>query len=105
MAGSGRLSLREGMVACSYGGMFFRLTLFLVAYMTAAAAPPAQIRVATYNASLNRSSAGQLFTDLSAPASAGAAQVKRIAEIIQRNAPDLLLVNEFDYDPQTDGLG
>ena len=85
--------------------MFRRLPLFLLLSVVAAAAPPASVRVATYNASLNRTAAGQLFTDLSAPASPGAAQVKRIAEIIQRNAPDILLVNEFDYDAQTDGQG
>ncbi len=85
--------------------MFRRLLIFPVATCTALAAPPAQLRVATFNASLNRTAAGQLFADLSAPASPGAAQVKRIAEIIQRNAPDVLLVNEFDYDMQTDGQG
>ncbi len=84
-----------------------RLHLF-IAFLCAAAvlaAPPERVRFATFNASLNRSSAGQLFTDLSAPGSPGAAQIKRIAEIIQRNAPDVLLVNEFDYDPQTDAGG
>ncbi len=85
--------------------VWLRLTLFLCASLTVRAGPPAQTRVATFNASLNRTSEGQLFADLSAPASAGAAQAKRIAEIIQRNSPDLLLVNEFDYDPQTDGQG
>ena len=85
--------------------MFCRLPLFLCLSLTVLAGPPAQLRVATYNASLNRTAEGQLFADLSAPASAGAAQVKRIAEIIQRNAPDLLLVNEFDFYTQTDGQG
>lgn len=85
--------------------MSARVTLFLFLSPAVLAAPPAQVRVATYNASLNRAAEGQLFTDLSLPSSQGAAQVKRIAEIIQRNAPDLLLVNEFDYDPRTDGQG
>jgi 3-phytase len=84
-----------------------RLHLLMASLGTASvlAAPPASVRFATFNASLNRAAAGQLFADLSAPASPGAAQIKRIAEIIQRNAPDILLVNEFDYDPQTDGQG
>ena len=85
--------------------MIVRLTVFLFIARVAAAAPPAQLRVAAFNASLNRATAGQLFADVSAPASAGAAQVKRIVEIIQRNAPDVLLVNEFDYDTRTDGQG
>jgi 3-phytase len=73
----------------------------------AQAAPPAQVRLATFNASLNRTAAGQLFTDLSSPAAgtAGVAQAKRIAEIIQRTAPDIILVNEFDYDTTTDAQG
>ena len=85
--------------------MIHRSLTFLMGACAAAAAPPAVVRFATYNASLNRNAAGQLFADLSAPASAGAAQAKRIAEIIQRNAPDVLLVNEFDYDTQVDAQG
>jgi 3-phytase len=73
----------------------------------APAAPPPLVRFATFNASLNRTAAGQLFADLSSPSTgtAGVAQAKRTAEIIQRTAPDILLVNEFDYDPTTDGMG
>jgi len=59
------------------------------------AAEPGSVRFATFNASLNRSAAGQLITDLSTPANAQAANV---AEIIQRTAPDVVLINEFDYD-------
>ncbi len=54
------------------------------------------IRFATFNASLNRNSAGELITDLSTPNNT---QAKTVAEIIQRNNPDVLLVNEFDYVP------
>ncbi|MGI8722825.1 MAG: endonuclease/exonuclease/phosphatase family protein [Geodermatophilaceae bacterium] len=53
------------------------------------------VRFATFNASLNRSTAGQLIVDLSTPTNAQAANV---AEIIQRTAPDVVLINEFDYD-------
>ncbi len=53
------------------------------------------VRFATFNASLNRSTAGQLIADLSTPTNAQAANV---AEIIQRTAPDVVLINEFDYD-------
>jgi hypothetical protein len=51
-------------------------------------------RFATFNASLNRNSAGQALADLSAP---GNAQAAAVAEIIQRVRPDVLLINEFDY--------
>ena len=43
-------------------------------------------RFATFNASLNRNNAGDLITDLSTPDNA---QAKAIAEIIQRNNPDI----------------
>lgn len=52
------------------------------------------VRFATFNASLNRSAAGQLVSDLSTPDNA---QARTIAEIIQRTRPDVLLINEFDY--------
>lgn len=81
------------------------LLVLLCCVAVALGAPPASVRFATFNASLNRPAAGQLFADLSAPSSPGAAQAKRIAEIIQRNAPDVLLVNEFDYDTTTDAQG
>ena len=55
------------------------------------------LRVATFNASLNRPSEGQLALDLTAPQDA---QAQAVAEIVQRNAPDILLLNEFDYDPK-----
>jgi 2',3'-cyclic-nucleotide 2'-phosphodiesterase (5'-nucleotidase family) len=55
----------------------------------------APLKIATYNASLNRSAEGQLISDLSDPSSA---QPRVIAEIIQRNNPDVVLINEFDYD-------
>ena len=56
---------------------------------------PAPVRFATFNASLNRGSAGALAAELSAP---GSAQPDVIAEIIQRTRPEVLLINEFDYD-------
>ncbi len=62
----------------------------------AAAAPAAaDVRFATFNASLNRGAAGQLVTHLSTP---GNAQAQNVAETIQRVRPDVVLVNEFDYD-------
>lgn len=59
-------------------------------------AEPAEIRVASFNTSLNRNAAGQLITDLSTPSNS---QAQQIAEIIQRTNPDVILINEFDYDP------
>lgn len=52
------------------------------------------IRVATFNCFLNRSSEGKIVTDLS---SGTDEQIKKVAEIIQRTNPDVILLNEFDY--------
>lgn len=52
-------------------------------------------RFATFNASLNRSRAGELVEDLSTPDDP---QAQAVAEIVQRARPDVLLVNEFDHD-------
>jgi len=57
--------------------------------------PPPVARFATFNASLNRNAPGQLVADLSTP---GNAQAATVAEIVQRARPDVLLVNEFDFD-------
>jgi myo-inositol-hexaphosphate 3-phosphohydrolase/phosphodiesterase/alkaline phosphatase D-like protein len=54
------------------------------------------IRFSSFNASLNRSEAGELIQDLSTTDNA---QAKVIAEIIQRTNPDVVLINEFDYYP------
>src|SRR5262245_54729234 len=72
------------------------LRLLIASFFAAsAAAAPMQIRVATFNASLNRITLGQLASDLAVTTNN---QAKRVAEIIQRAAPDIILVNEFDYD-------
>jgi Endonuclease/Exonuclease/phosphatase family len=59
------------------------------------------VRFSTFNASLNRNTLGQLITDLSTPNNA---QAKVIAEIVQRNRPDVLLINEFDFDSTNTAL-
>lgn len=63
--------------------------------LSAGGAKPEPIRFATFNASLNRSNAGDLASDLSTPDNA---QARVIAEIIQRTDPDVVLINEFDFD-------
>ena len=57
---------------------------------------PVELRIATYNASMYRSSLGELAGDL---AGGEDAHAKRVAEVLQRVRPDIVLVNEFDYDP------
>ncbi len=64
--------------------------------MIAATASAEVIRFATFNASMNRNAFGDLRTAL---VSGSDLQIQTVAEIIQRAAPDVLLINEFDYDP------
>ncbi|HEU4400107.1 MAG TPA: endonuclease/exonuclease/phosphatase family protein [Actinomycetota bacterium] len=56
-----------------------------------------RVRFATFNASLNRAVDGELVADLSTPDDP---QAQAVAEIVQRVRPDVLLVNEFDFDAQ-----
>ncbi|MEW8496265.1 MAG: endonuclease/exonuclease/phosphatase family protein [Candidatus Thiodiazotropha taylori] len=60
-----------------------------------------RVRFATFNASLNRFNPGQLIEDLTTPDNP---QAKAVAEIIQRVRPDVLLLNEFDYDDQNEAV-
>jgi hypothetical protein len=55
---------------------------------------PTELRIATYNLSLNRNSQGELVTDLSTGTNE---QAQTVAEIIQRVNPDIVLLNEFDF--------
>jgi 3-phytase len=76
--------------------------MLMIASVVAPAAAqkaPEPVRFATFNASLNRVEAGELIADLSATTDA---QAQAVAEIIQRTSPDVLLINEFDYDDDDD---
>jgi Endonuclease/Exonuclease/phosphatase family len=54
-------------------------------------------RFATFNASLNRAAEGELVADLTTPDDV---QAQAVAEVIQRVRPDVLLINEFDFDAE-----
>lgn len=69
--------------------------LALAVVPTGAQASPEPVRFATFNASLNRNFEGQLIGDLSTTSNV---QAQAVAEIIQRTRPDVLLINEFDFD-------
>jgi hypothetical protein len=58
-------------------------------------ARPTTIRIATFNCSLNRPTEGGLRRDLATPDDP---QARAVAEIIQRVNPDILLLQEFDFD-------
>ena len=59
-----------------------------------ASTPIATLRVATYNASLYDEDAGGLIARLQL----GNAQARKIAAVLQKVRPDIVLLNEFDYD-------
>lgn len=59
-----------------------------------ASTPTATLRVATYNASLYDEDTGGLIARLQL----GNAQARKIAAVLQKVRPDIVLLNEFDYD-------
>ena len=78
------------------------LVLCLLTLLSACAAPPGpRIRVATFNVALNRPAAGDLERELDSGTSEQAA---KLAEIIQRIRPDVVLLCEFDRDAPGRGL-
>ncbi|MEM7190828.1 MAG: endonuclease/exonuclease/phosphatase family protein [Pseudomonadota bacterium] len=58
--------------------------------------PSGTIRVATFNADMNRKGAGVLIKDILERDD----QIMNVAEIILRVRPDILLINEIDHDPE-----
>ena len=59
-----------------------------------ASTPTATLRVAPYNTSLYDEDAGGLVARLQL----GNAQARKIAAVLQKVRPDIVLLNEFDYD-------
>jgi hypothetical protein len=88
-------SERQPMRKITLALMVLTVTTALVP-VAIAQGPPEPVRFATFNASLNRSSEGELVSDLSTPDDP---QAQAVAEIIQLTAPDVILINEFDFDP------
>ncbi len=74
------------------------IVLVLASGAAAASSKEADVRFATFNASLNRPSAGLLTTHLANPNvdDQFRRQARNVAEVVQRVAPDVLLINEFD---------
>jgi hypothetical protein len=82
--------------------LFAAVTVAALASTSASSASPStDVRFATFNASLNRAAAGQLVSQLSAPGvdDVFRRQIRNVAEVVQRVRPDVLLINEFDFDP------
>ncbi len=60
-----------------------------------------ELRTASFNVFLYRETEGELIEDLSTPDDP---QVQAVAEIIQRVNPDVVLLNEFDYDENGEAI-
>jgi Endonuclease/Exonuclease/phosphatase family len=81
----------------------FGMALFVVSTCTQAQqlVPPkaeGALRIATYNASLNRAATGKLTADLKS----NDAQVQAIATVVRAVQPDILLINEIDFSTEAD---
>lgn len=63
--------------------------------------PIHRFRIATFNCSLNRNSPGELIRDLSGGTNDQARRVARILRIVR---PQILLLNEFDFDTESAAL-
>ncbi|WP_274393396.1 endonuclease/exonuclease/phosphatase family protein [Xanthomonas campestris] len=62
---------------------------------SAASTTAAPLRIATYNTSLYSDEAGGLVRELQGDST----HARKIAAVLQRVRPDLVLLNEFDFDP------
>ncbi|GGA77340.1 endonuclease [Arenimonas soli] len=87
-----RPALRSGLLALS----LFVLAACRANAPVATADHAMSLRFATFNASLYTEQAGGLLARLQA----GDPDARKIAAVIQRQRPDVLLINEFDYDPE-----
>ena len=75
------------------------IILLVICLSAFGAAPPATVRIATFNVAMGLEAPG----DLAAALSGGSDQrLRQVAEILQRVRPDIVLLNEFDYDPSID---
>jgi endonuclease/exonuclease/phosphatase family metal-dependent hydrolase len=60
------------------------------------------LRIATYNIAMGLQKEGQLGQNL---ANGQEPRLRQVAEILQRVRPDIIVLNEFDYDPDFDAAG
>ncbi|MEM9345720.1 MAG: endonuclease/exonuclease/phosphatase family protein [Planctomycetota bacterium] len=75
----------------------FLLLCVLLSLLPACATPQTQtVRIATFNTALSRAEPGQLHSEF---AQGDDEQAKLVAEVLQRSRPDIVLLQEVDYDP------
>lgn len=77
------------------------LTAPLLPAVPASADPPREVRFAAFNVWMFRATEGGSSRDLAdADNEKQDVKVRNVAEIIQRQRPEVLLLSEFDDDPQ-----
>lgn len=85
-------------------GTLILSVVLMGAMVTPAVADPPHdrnVRFATFNASLNRFNEGDLLAELEAAVAGDVSdQLAAVLAIIDHNDADVLLINEFDYDPE-----
>ena len=81
----------------------FRLTLLLsVLFFLVGCESASSLRIATFNIAMGLEKPGQLGQAL---AGGNDPRLQQVAEILQSVRPDIVLLNEFDYDPAADAAG
>lgn len=83
------------------GGMVLLILVLVTPLVGQQAKPEGQVRFATFNTSLYRSSHGQLVEDLQ---DEFAKRPRQIANILQIVRPDVVLLNEFDFDEKGEAV-
>jgi endonuclease/exonuclease/phosphatase family metal-dependent hydrolase len=81
--------------------MFRLMVVFVALLLTSSGVSADTLRVATFNIAMGLKEAGLLVRALQ---SGEDARLKQVAEILQRTRPDIVLLNEFDYDPTVDAV-
>jgi len=81
---------------------FLFLVLTALADCTTGNTAPTDLRIATFNVAMGLQVEGQLGKNLE---TGQELRLQQVAEILQRVRPDIVVLNEFDYDPDYDAAG
>ena len=73
--------------------------VFILLFCLLGCEPASSVRVATFNIAMGLEEPGQLGQAL---AGGDDTRLQQVAQILQRVRPDIVLLNEFDYDPAVD---
>ncbi|QZE13044.1 endonuclease/exonuclease/phosphatase family protein [Halosquirtibacter laminarini] len=80
--------------------LFFLFQILTITFLSSCEKKELTVRFSTFNSALNRPEKGMLIKDLQS----GSVQAQNVASIIQEVNPDVLCIQEFDYDAKGVGL-